>query len=197
MIENGIGSIKHKQGYIMQRNKLSLLIVSSILMASSSLPAFATSTNSFNVTGKITAPANSACDVDFGEGGNITMSDVNIDDIAKEIGSVSKTTDFKVHVKDCPASISALTARVDGTADYTDHTLLSISSGTNGETTGFGLQFLVNDAVLPLKEESDVILIKDGQADFTMGARYKTKIAHESLVAGTVNTSGQLVLTYK
>lgn len=181
----------------MQKSKLSLLIVSGILMASSSLSVFASSyTSSFNVTGNIKAQNNAACNVDFGDGGNIAMSDVDIDDIAQEVGSVSKATNFKVHLTDCPASVSTVTARVDGTADYTDHTMLDIPTG-NGKALGFGLQFLVNDVVLPLKEESKAINIDNGKADFTMGARYKTKVVHSSLQAGAVSAAGQLVLTYQ
>lgn len=182
----------------MKRNKLTLLIVSGILMASSSLTVFASSSSSsFNITGNIGGRSHTACDVDFGNGGNITMSDVNIDDIEPSVGSVSKATKFNVRISECPTSITAITALIDGTPDSSDHTMLALPYDVAGHAIGFGLQFLLNDDILPLKEESKVIAVKDGQANFSIGARYKTTLPHHTLLAGDVSASGQLVLSYK
>lgn len=180
----------------MQKSKLSLLIVSGILMVGSSISANAMTTNSFTLTGHIDSTPVTSCDVDFGDGGNITMPKVDVSTFSSDLGAVSETSMFDVKIKGCPDSISTATAHIEGSGAMNNPSLLGVPI-TNGSAIGFGIEFLDGNKEWPINHDAHAIKLENGQGSMSVGVRYKTVLPHAALIGGDISAPGALVMVYK
>uniref|UniRef100_A8GAL5 Fimbrial protein n=1 Tax=Serratia proteamaculans (strain 568) TaxID=399741 RepID=A8GAL5_SERP5 len=157
------------------------------------LPAAALADSaSINVTGRILS---SACQPEVNPL-NVPLGTLSQSALAGK-GSTASATRFTLRLKNCPAEISQVQVRFDGSAVSGDTSVLALTAGT-GVAGGVGIQLQdANAAVLRFGQPSAAMAIQGGAGSVSSLAFTARYIAiSDTVSAGSANASATFTILY-
>lgn len=183
----------------MKYKLVAVMVVGCAFMASTGSALAGSEVSSFKINGEIAESKNTACNIDVGQDGNISMPTVDMDSLDDNIGATSTTTDFNVKISACPEFVTSAAVTIFGDIDAQNEKLLAIPRP--GDSTlsafGFGLEFLANGSPLAVKKTSPDFTMKNGIIDIPLGVRYKATFEKKDRYAGKVSVPGQIQIDYR
>lgn len=166
-------------------------------MVLSTPAAFADVTNNdgtINFTGEIT---DAACTVDIGTDNTLTVDLGTVNkSVFTGVGSYASATEFDLKVKDCPETVTSISAKFDGNGFNGDNSVLAITEAADA-AKGVAIELLdQNKAAFSLFADTDLYDLPAGQTTLTMPFYARYKQMEDTVVAGKANSTAQFTLNY-
>jgi major type 1 subunit fimbrin (pilin) len=173
----------------MKKGFIAAAIATVCVLSSASVLA---SDGTINFTGEV---LDSACTVDIGANNKM---EVKMGKVAKTsftgVGSTASATEFDLKLTKCPAAVTSVAVKFDGTAYSGDNSVLALTAD-DGVATGVGVQ--ISDAsqtVVSLFTPSSSVTLAEGDNTIPFTARYIQKAA--AITSGPANSVAQFTLNY-